>query len=458
MPDAPGRMYIAFQNTGENENNIYELINYQIPTPTPERYKELIARDPYFSPQIQSLPNYCSRIKEFGFDGNKILEGIENKQITSLPMTYAHKLSGFKIIDVPCNGHLKVGTDYRFMINLPQNLEVALIFNDEHFTNWTTIGDSMRELMFTPENSGTLTLNICQKGEDRYQTVLKYTIDEPTEKEWLLLIKQDPYYSKVLREFPGFSLDLKKFKFDAREMLKDISKGTISELVTVKHSDDYPVRVVNMPHNKMLVCDSTYVFHIVIPGKGKPAIKANNEFHSTSWQETEGVWEIQYTPIEKGELNIIIIDEENKVQHNAMTYSMVESLKTKRMIIDNCLAFLARQHNVVMATVGHEDGLPKAHQIPVLKFNDELLYFAVSPGRNLYWQLEKKPYVELMGINSTESIHIGGEVSFDVSDDVARSIYEENEMLRLMLDDYKKLKYFTVKIVTAKYNKLALTK
>lgn len=456
-PDAPGRIYLAYQSTGQHESHIYELLNYQVPTPSPEKYKELIAIDPYYSPEIQALPGYMRRIKELGFDGKKILEGIQNKQVTSLPKTYAHKFNEFKVIDLPCNGHLKVGKECRFMVDVPQHLEMALIWNNEFFTDWNTIGDSMRELMFTPDDAGTITINARRRGEDKYQAILEYIIDEPTEREWEILAREDPYYNRILRECKGYSPDLKKLKFDGHKLVEGIKQGTFTELPGAVYHNEYPVRVIDVPLDKILITDSTYIFNIVIPGKGKPILRLNGATLPEQWQEMEGIWEIKFTPIDKGELNVAILDEGTSQCYNTITYTISEPFRTKKMIVDDCLAFIARQRNVVIATIG-EDGLPKLHSLPVLKYTNEALYFAVSPGREIFWQLQKKPYVELMGVDSNESMHIGGNVSFDVPDHVAKEIYNENETLRMILDDYTKLKYFSVKIELARHNRIALTK
>jgi|GEM_PF-360149 Uncharacterized protein involved in cytokinesis, contains TGc (transglutaminase/protease-like) domain len=453
IPDAPGRVFIGFQNAVQSEKGIYELLSYQVPTPSPEKYKELVEIDPYYSPVIQALPNFSLQVKQFSFNGKKIIEGAENKSITSLPKNYANKFSEFKIVDVPYNEHLKVGTEYRFMINIPQDLIPALIFNEDADEEWNTIGDTMREIVFTPDKSGTVSINLLRRGEERYTRILEYIVDEPTEKEWEVLIGTHPYLSKELRAFKGFKPDLQLLKVDGHLLINGIGNQSITELPTAQYYKDYPVRAINIPLDKTLMIDSTYTFSVVVPGKGTPILRLNNQNVSEPFIETGGVWEIQYTPTSQGELMVSIFDDQASQRCNILTYNVTEPFRTKKMLIEDCLKFLARQRNVIMAAIGQDDGLPKLHSLPVLKFTDEYLYFAISPGEEIYWQLEKRPHTELMKVDAEESMHIAGTVSFDVPQHVAKEIYDSSDELRMTVDDFSKLKYFSVKFDEIKHHR-----
>ncbi|MDL2213670.1 pyridoxamine 5'-phosphate oxidase family protein [Bacteroides sp. OttesenSCG-928-N06] len=449
-PDAPGRLYVAFQNLGDEA--YYEVISYLIPSPTPEKLNELIAKDPYFSPQLQALPNYTPKMKEMGFDGAKILEGIQSKEVTGLPKTFSNKFTGYRIIDFPCNGNLKVGTEYRFMIDAPKHFEMALFYNNEYHADWNSVGSSMSEIRFTPRESGAVTINIRRKGEERFYAILGYDIDEPSEEEWAILASEDPYYSRELRGLKGYSADLQSLRFDGKEILRGIREGTITEFPENKFHHECVVRVLEVPLNRFLMRDSTYVFSLVIPGGETPALTFNGNSYRENWMKTDGIWEITFTPKEEGELNISVENKDKGLYYSTLKYDVIKPFKTKKMIISECLSFLSRQNNVLLAAVG-EDGLPKMTRMQVLKYTAEELYFAISAGEELYWQLKSKPRVELMGMHENESIRINGDASFTVPNDICSAIYEENEVLKSTVDDYKKLKFFTVKIENAEYNK-----
>lgn len=447
-PNAAGRLYLACQDLGED--NYYEVLSYLVPAPAKDVLDKLIAIDPYYSPEIQQMPNYHARLKALGFNGRKILDGIQAGQLKSLPQSFSHRFTGIKVVDVPCAGNLQVGTEYRFLFELPGHLESALVVNDEFDEDWSTVGETMRERIFTPQQSGTVTVNIRRKGEEKYYGILRYTIDEPSEEQWGILARDNPYLDKELRNLKGFTPHLQTLRVDGKELVRGMKDGSITELPEAEYHKQFPVKVVEVPLNGLLMHGTAYTFSLVLPGAGVPTLEFNGSSYKRNWNKNDGVWEITFTPDTEGLLKIGIVDQDSQMVYNTLLYNVVKPFKTRAMVLSECFAFLVKQKDLVIATVG-EDGLPKLSRVQLLKHGEEMLYFAISPGQDMYWQLRARPQTELMGILANECMRISGSVSFDVDERLAQDIHKEYETMKKPLGDFDKLKFFMVKIGEAEY-------
>lgn len=114
--------------------------------------------------------------------------------------------------------------------------------------------------------------------------------------------------------------------------------------------------------------------------------------------------------------------------------------------------FLKQHKDLAFATVGN-DGRPKIRVFQVMKTdeNTHTLYFATGPGKEVYKQLQQNPSVELLCMSGGISVRIAGDAIFDVSDTTALEIYSTNPVLPRLYEDYRKLVYFRVPIVSLDY-------
>ncbi|MDL2278860.1 pyridoxamine 5'-phosphate oxidase family protein [Parabacteroides sp. OttesenSCG-928-G07] len=104
-----------------------------------------------------------------------------------------------------------------------------------------------------------------------------------------------------------------------------------------------------------------------------------------------------------------------------------------------------------------EDNKPKLRVFQIMKQKDNTFYFATSKKKEVFQQLKKNPYVELLAMDGNISVRVSGKVSFNVEDEIAQAIYNENPVLQRLYADYLKLDYFSMPIYTLDYYDLSTT-
>jgi uncharacterized pyridoxamine 5'-phosphate oxidase family protein len=124
-------------------------------------------------------------------------------------------------------------------------------------------------------------------------------------------------------------------------------------------------------------------------------------------------------------------------------------------MIEQAFQFL-RQHNEgVLATVSGDR--PQTRAFQAMKVEDTTLYFATSAKKAVYSQLQTNPNAEFIVLADKVSVRCGGTVAFDVDDDTQRWIYDHNEVLRRLYDDYRQMVYFRLPVEQLEYYDLRPT-
>ena len=123
--------------------------------------------------------------------------------------------------------------------------------------------------------------------------------------------------------------------------------------------------------------------------------------------------------------------------------------------MEKALEFLKSHKDVAFATV--EGNKPKIRVFQIMKQDGLTLYFATSPKKEVYKQLQADPYVELLAMEGDISVRVSGKASFDIPDETAREIYDTNAVLRRLYDSYKALVYFRLDIQAMDYYDLTPT-
>lgn len=118
-------------------------------------------------------------------------------------------------------------------------------------------------------------------------------------------------------------------------------------------------------------------------------------------------------------------------------------------MLEKALEFLKTHNDVAFATV--EGDRPKIRVFRIMLQEGTVLYFATSPRKEVYRQLQADPYVELLAMEGDISVRVTGKVSFDVPDDTARRIYAGNEVLQRLYDSYASMVYFRLEISSLDY-------
>lgn len=118
-------------------------------------------------------------------------------------------------------------------------------------------------------------------------------------------------------------------------------------------------------------------------------------------------------------------------------------------MLEKALEFLKTHNDVAFATV--EGDRPKIRVFRIMLQEGTVLYFATSPRKEVYRQLQADPYAELLAMEGDISVRVTGKVSFDVPDDTARRIYSENAVLQRLYDSYASMVYFRLEISSMDY-------
>lgn len=113
------------------------------------------------------------------------------------------------------------------------------------------------------------------------------------------------------------------------------------------------------------------------------------------------------------------------------------------------MEFLKTHNDVAFATV--EGDRPKIRVFRIMLQEGTVLYFATSPRKEVYRQLQADSFAELLAMEGDISVRVTGKVSFDVPDDTARRIYAENAVLQRLYDSYASMVYFRLEISSLDY-------
>lgn len=119
------------------------------------------------------------------------------------------------------------------------------------------------------------------------------------------------------------------------------------------------------------------------------------------------------------------------------------------------LSFLMSHKDVAKATV--EDDKPKIRVFQIMKRENATLYFTTTTYKEVYKQLQKNPFVELLAMAGNISVRVKGKAVFDVPDNIGKEIYETNPVLMRLYHSYSDLVYFRLDISELDYYDLTPT-
>lgn len=117
--------------------------------------------------------------------------------------------------------------------------------------------------------------------------------------------------------------------------------------------------------------------------------------------------------------------------------------------------FLSKHKDVAFATV--EQNKPKIRVFQIMKQEGHTLYFATSPHKEVYRQLQENPNIELLAMDGNISVRVAGRAMFDVPDGLAREIYADNLVLPRLYKRYTDLVYFRLPVTRLDYYDLTPT-
>ena len=124
-------------------------------------------------------------------------------------------------------------------------------------------------------------------------------------------------------------------------------------------------------------------------------------------------------------------------------------------MLQTALEFLRKHNEITFATT---DGTsPNLRIFQIMLQEGTTLYFATSPKKAVWHELQANPNVELFAFADNISVRCSGMVSFDVEDNIKRWIYENNPVLPRLYTSYDQLEYFCLPIVELDYFDLTPT-
>ena len=123
--------------------------------------------------------------------------------------------------------------------------------------------------------------------------------------------------------------------------------------------------------------------------------------------------------------------------------------------MERALSFLRNHKEIALATC--EGNLPKLRIFQIMKQEGNVLYFATSEKKAVWYELCKNPNVELIAYEGNVSVRCSGMVNFNVEEETKRWIYEHNAVLSRLYASYDKMVYFCLPIAEMDYYDLTPT-
>ena len=124
-------------------------------------------------------------------------------------------------------------------------------------------------------------------------------------------------------------------------------------------------------------------------------------------------------------------------------------------MIEQAFQFLRKHNEGVLATVSGNH--PQTRAFQAMKVDGTTLYFATSVQKAVYSQLQENPNAEFIVLANKVSVRCSGSVDFDVDDETQRWIYDHNEVLQRLYDDYSQMVYFRMPVEQLEYYDLRPT-
>lgn len=117
--------------------------------------------------------------------------------------------------------------------------------------------------------------------------------------------------------------------------------------------------------------------------------------------------------------------------------------------MERAFDFLRENKDVAFGTV--ENNRPNLRVFQVMLIKGHTLYFATSPHKEVFRQLQENPAVEILGMKGNISVRMNGDVRFDVPDDIQKDIYATNSILSDLYPRYDLMVYCSLEVKSIDY-------
>ena len=203
--------------------------------------------------------------------------------------------------------------------------------------------------------------------------------------------------------------------------------------------------------------DNVAEFDSYLSELGKPVEKRITDYHVGGTGKHDVVMAEGMPEFTKGEIyapaaiDAEIAEAENSLASGATLFIGGHGGAAARDAVEFKIAYLIKMKELLAANETAQAFTD------AMKQEGHTLYFATSPYKEVYRQLQENPNIELLAMDGNVSVRVTGHAVFDVSDDVAREIYADNPVLPRLYKQYTDLAYFRLPVAKSDYYDLTPT-
>lgn len=178
MPRKTGRL--SFSIKDRNVDNCWNnLIEYDIDKPTQDDWNNVIKHYPLDNPKVKDVKNlYKKEWNDANIDDTRLAQLITENNVKELPIIYTNMGQNMKLVSVPMNKELKVGTQYTISFYPKKEGEWAVINENSWYTEWQISDDGMYTITVTPKTQGKLSISVQNESDGLYYSCIGYTVVE----------------------------------------------------------------------------------------------------------------------------------------------------------------------------------------------------------------------------------------------------------------------------------------
>lgn len=176
MPRKTG--LLSFSIEDRNIDNYWNnLIEYDIDEPTQRDWDNVMTYYPLDNPKIKDVKNlYIKEWNDAGVDDKRLAQLITENDVKELPIIYTNMGQNMKLVSLPINMELNVGTEYTFSFYPKKKGSWAVINEGDWFTEWQMSDDGKYTITVTPERQGKLSISVQNENDSMYYSCLGYTV------------------------------------------------------------------------------------------------------------------------------------------------------------------------------------------------------------------------------------------------------------------------------------------
>ena len=238
----------------------------------------------------------------FRFDPEQILDSELGGHSPDIPQCYYNK--DIKVLKMPQEGTLRVGTSYDFIVDAGSNREFAIINEKDYGKEWISSG-TQQGVRFTPSTGGSLHLSHRDKGsQGNWTTLVEYKVAKPSHADIAALEKTSPEKSPTLTSLDNYDARLLKSKgIDFMSLLADVKRDGIRKLPHISSRDNFSIN--SAPMNGVLRAGQTYTFKIS-PYEVGDWVIINGDTWLRGWTQDAATkaWVMTVTPTAGGKLQL----------------------------------------------------------------------------------------------------------------------------------------------------------